>query len=188
MRCEQCQKFVSYDDSTDPEVNNLEVDDAGRISGEVRIVLTCDECSTELKEASFEIDFEPDDASPYGEFLKKHDGKGHELSLEENSFELTSRQESQVKPPGYHVFISGGGKKKDRCSFSVADGDHEKPCGKKETAGVHKIRQVPFRYQKTFYGFHGDVQVTCDGERCEKASIGVDLEDEVQAGGMDELQ
>ena len=87
MRCPDCNKFVSYDDSTDPEVE-LEVDEEGSVTGTVRIVLTCADCSTELKDAEFEVDVDAQD------FAEEHKGDGHELSVEDNGISLVSRQES----------------------------------------------------------------------------------------------
>ena len=58
MRCPDCNKFVSYDDSAEPEVNDLEVSPEGGISGSVRVFLPCGECGTELKEYTFDIDTE----------------------------------------------------------------------------------------------------------------------------------
>lgn len=53
MRCPDCNRFVSYDDGNDPEP---ELDfDNGEVTGTVRILLTCAECGTELKEGTFEV-------------------------------------------------------------------------------------------------------------------------------------
>lgn len=88
MRCDQCNKFAAYDDSTEPEVNlNFDADD-GSVTAQVRIVLTHDECGTELKEASF--DFE--ETIPK-EILEAHKGEGHDLDAEEGNTELTTRGE-----------------------------------------------------------------------------------------------
>jgi len=71
MRCPDCNKFVPYGE-TDPELD-LELaqpseDDtktaqeagtdtvAANITGTVRIVLTCEECGTELKEATLDVE------------------------------------------------------------------------------------------------------------------------------------
>lgn len=61
MRCPDCNKFVSYDDSTEPEID-VDIDDKGNVTGNVRIVLTCQECGMELKEATFDIDMDFSDA------------------------------------------------------------------------------------------------------------------------------
>lgn len=87
MRCPSCNKFASYDDSTEPEVD-LDYNDDGTFSGQVRIVLTHDECSEELKEATFDFDGEVPE-----EILAEHKGEEHDLSLEVGSTELISRTE-----------------------------------------------------------------------------------------------
>lgn len=76
MRCDQCNKFAAYDDSTEPEVD-VDLNDDGTFNGNVRIVLTCNDCSQELKEASFDFDGEVPE-----ELLKEHKGDGHSLELE----------------------------------------------------------------------------------------------------------
>jgi hypothetical protein len=89
MRCDQCNKFASYDDSTEPEADvDLAAD--GSFSGQVRIVLTCADCSQELKEASFDFDSEVPE-----KVLKAHEGDDHSLSLDTGDNELTSRYEGK---------------------------------------------------------------------------------------------
>jgi hypothetical protein len=97
MRCDQCNKFVSYDEA-DPEVNILEISDDGTVTAEVRIVNTCAECGQDLKEATFDFSEEVN--------VSAHSGKGHELSVEEGSCERTQRS-------GYFkkgVFVPAGGR------------------------------------------------------------------------------
>lgn len=94
MRCPDCSKFVSYDDSTEPEVENLEVDEDGSVTGSVRIVLCCSECGNELKEANFDLEVDA------GDFAEEHKGEGHELSVEADGFELTTRAQSQDPKTG----------------------------------------------------------------------------------------
>jgi hypothetical protein len=75
MRCNSCNKFVSFDTDTEPEVDGLEVScisqgepiekDGVRVvpvqvqvQGSVRMVNNCADCGTEMAEASLEIDQE----------------------------------------------------------------------------------------------------------------------------------
>ena len=53
MRCPQCNKFVALSSETEPEAE-LECDD-NSVSGTVRIVLTCEECGEEMKQAEFDV-------------------------------------------------------------------------------------------------------------------------------------
>lgn len=87
MRCDQCNKFAAYDDSTEPEVQ-VDLSNDGSFSGQVRIVLTHDECGQELKEASFDFEGEVPE-----EILNAHKGDGHSLDLDTDAGELTSRGE-----------------------------------------------------------------------------------------------
>src|SRR4051812_457683 len=57
MRCPDCQKFVSFDTDTEPEID-VDVDDDGTVSGTVRIVNTCSECSQELTEANLDVEID----------------------------------------------------------------------------------------------------------------------------------
>ena len=56
MRCPDCNKFVGMDDSNEPEVEDVDVDDEGCVTAEVRIANCCSECGTELKEAQFSLE------------------------------------------------------------------------------------------------------------------------------------
>lgn len=57
MRCPDCNKFVSLE-MQDPEAPDAQVDDEGIVTGTVRIVRTCAECGTELKEATLEFEID----------------------------------------------------------------------------------------------------------------------------------
>lgn len=83
MRCPDCNKFVSYDEGTDPEINSedLQINEdgiSGVVTGEVRVVLPCAECGTELKEWNGEFEME---------FEHECDGK-NEIGEEEEKFEI----------------------------------------------------------------------------------------------------
>lgn len=88
MRCPDCNKFAAYDDSNEPDV---EVDfnaDDGAVTVQARIYLTHDECGTELKEATFELE-----TTVPEEILSEHKGDDHELDADAESQELTCRTE-----------------------------------------------------------------------------------------------
>ena len=97
-RCPDCNKFVSFEEQ-DPEVNDLEVDEGGHVTANVRIVNACGDCGTELTEAN--LDLETDVKIPKG-----HTGEGHELEVEEDGAERTSRSGNFKKG----VFVPGGGR------------------------------------------------------------------------------
>lgn len=86
MRCPDCNKFVSYDTEVEPEeISALEVDSAGRVTGEFRRVLTCQDCSTELKELTFSVD----------ETVDVPEGCEHEFDEVAIDAEASSRMETK---------------------------------------------------------------------------------------------
>lgn len=93
MRCPDCSKFVSYDDSGDPEVD-VTIDEDGNISGTVRIILTCAECGTELKAADFDV-------SEKFEGWEGHVGDKHDLSVETGSSSISQRRDNPGRPARY---------------------------------------------------------------------------------------
>ncbi len=73
MRCPDCSKFVSLE-FAEPEVDNIEVDADGNVTGGVRIHRDCADCGNELKEATFDIDVTVE--------IGEHTGEGHELEID----------------------------------------------------------------------------------------------------------
>ena len=84
--CSQCTKFRSIEEQ-EPEVD-LDIN-INRITGTVRIVNSCAECSNELTEANFDIDEEVLDIG------EEHSGEGHDLNLDADSGERTQRYEGK---------------------------------------------------------------------------------------------
>lgn len=94
MRCPDCNKFVPYNSDEEPETDQLEVSDEGQVTGSVRIVNSCEECGTELKEANIDIDHTlgldesgkdghgSQSTFEEGQTIEAHTGEGHELSFE----------------------------------------------------------------------------------------------------------
>lgn len=99
MRCDQCNKFVSFDDSNEPEINREEIDVDGCLSIDGRIYLSCADCGQELKEFNFEFE----------EFLELDGHKGHDLSVNVNLSEMTQRSEGKGRglKTFYGVLIEG---------------------------------------------------------------------------------
>lgn len=71
MRCDQCNKFVSFDTESDPEVES-ETMQGTNAEVEVRITNNCAECGQEMKEARFQFEYD------FSEEIKAH----HEASQE----------------------------------------------------------------------------------------------------------
>lgn len=112
-RCPQCNTFAAYEES-DPEVDSVEIDQCERpepdesgmpdaerpapepetvaVRASVRIVNVHDNCGTELKEATLELEGTVE--IPGG-----HSGSDHELEAEEAGSERTSRQDGAPGTP-----------------------------------------------------------------------------------------
>ena len=93
--CSQCNKLASLENQ-EPEVSDLEVsgDENGfNVSCSVRIVRVSACCGDEMKETTMELQTE----SKWSEFTGGvvHDGEGHELSVDEDSSEITERTQNK---------------------------------------------------------------------------------------------
>lgn len=86
MRCPDCNKFVAYNVDEEPEENSAAVDGVW-FTAEYRRVLTCEECGTELKETTFELEHDFEDAVKA--LPPPDDGHEHEWELESSSCEPT---------------------------------------------------------------------------------------------------
>lgn len=86
MRCPECNKFMSFDDSAEPE---LDLDtDGGEVNGSARIVLTCAECGTEMKDATFAVDIDLAGSIPEGYEIE-------DSEITTQSAEMTTRQQGR---------------------------------------------------------------------------------------------
>lgn len=105
-RCPDCNKFVSLDSETEPEVN-VSVDKEGNVSGTVRIANSCQECSQEMSECTFEVDVSAPDE------VTKHLAKGqHELEVELSAsrtdrYENKTRTGKIIRNPRYQKHMYG---------------------------------------------------------------------------------
>ena len=93
MRCPDCNKFVGQEIG-DPEITLDITDDRDEasdttvtVTGDVRVVLNCAECGTELKSGDFTIEEEVK--------IEGHRGDDHALEVEEVSSEGTERQDGK---------------------------------------------------------------------------------------------
>lgn len=87
-RCNDCNKFVSYNTEMEPELENEDVDGGTHMTATVRRVLGCSECGSELK--SFEFDVDVDFAEHLEEHQKKCVAKedGEEVEYEDHSWSV----------------------------------------------------------------------------------------------------
>ena len=177
-RCPDCNKFVAYDDSQDPE-HNVDVDPEGRISGDVRIFLACEQCGTELKEGSFDV--EKDLSVEFEEHVKKggtcnvtvlNRSTGREFEIEVEIDDLSKRDEI-VKEK-----ISQQPNSEALEIIEIEDPEHELEV---ETESEITSQR---KKGKNYYGHHTTVTVTCS---CKKFEMIEEFDDEMASGEMDEL-
>lgn len=113
MRCNNCNKFVPYEDPHEVELENAEAD-SEELRITVRAVLKCGECSEELKDA--EIEFTQD-----LEIDEKH--TEHSLTVE---FDPEPATKSEGKGRYAKMFYGFEGTFKiicDECGDTVAEGN-----------------------------------------------------------------
>lgn len=84
MRCQSCQKFVSYEGGEEPEILSEEIDQGGAISVEVHLPKNCGDCGTELAYADFTLEDTID-------IPEDHEGDDHRFELELDTPEQTDR-------------------------------------------------------------------------------------------------
>lgn len=160
MRCNSCEKFVSYDEDTEPEMDDEgEVSD-GTYRAEVSRILNCGECGDELKRGTFS--FEQDFASDLEE--ADQECKGYEGAEPPEDFDADAED-------GEHEWTveSEAFENNDRTVTEDRNGK--------------KIKSA--RYMKTMRGVVGNITV-----KCEKCGLTHDfsVSDEMPSSGMDESQ
>src|SRR3990167_8079224 len=111
-RCPECNKFVGIE-LAEPEVDSLEAEipdeacpEEGMLTGEVRLVKACAECSAELEEANLDIE---------EEFTIKHEEgcKGEGLTAEGD---LSPSDSTEGKGRGTRTFYGVEGAIRVSCS------------------------------------------------------------------------
>lgn len=136
MRCPDCNKFVSFDAETEPELDTS-VDDEGVIRINARIVNTCQECGQELKEATLEIEIDlSEEATKHMEACHSGDSKEEpKWSVVDESGTRTERTQDKdrhgrpIKSSRYMKHFYGAevsaGLQCDHCNETVAEGTGE---------------------------------------------------------------
>lgn len=90
MRCPDCAKFVSME-TNDPEVETIDIDEAGNVTATVRVVRVCADCGTELKETTLEMETDVSIEGHDSEATNDDGSDKHELLVEETNVEATER-------------------------------------------------------------------------------------------------
>lgn len=92
MRCPDCNRFVSFDTETDPDVQTDPEYTDGSVTACVRIHNDCAECGTELTVATFDLEAEVKWAE--GFVPDDHQGEAHEIEIADGwEFNRTDRSE-----------------------------------------------------------------------------------------------
>jgi hypothetical protein len=115
MRCDSCNKFVSFDSEVEPEIN-IDVTDDGVVTGDVRIVNGCAECSAELTEVTMTVEADlSEQITAHREECKadpantdKHDTLEVEAEGERfDRMQTTDRSGKPIKNPRYQKHMYG---------------------------------------------------------------------------------
>jgi hypothetical protein len=164
MRCSDCNKFVSFDDTNEPEADDADVDAEGHVSGTVRVYLTCAECGTELKEASFDLNVDmTEEVAAHVKTMAE--AKGDKLA------DVVTKAEAD-----------GADAEQAKADFEDAHEACELEC---EVEAEQTSRtEGKGRSMKTFYGYHATVHLKCS---CGHEFGDAEHTDDMQASHMDEL-
>ena len=186
MRCENCQKFVSYDTEVEPEESNSPELNDGIFTASFRRVLSCADCGSEMKEAEIEIEVdatidEPEreedkpseqDVIDYelckvcGRVYIEHDG------TEQHRFEAAGEHDYDLREPAEEH------EHEWQCEV-----DDVSPTERTQTHDRHGKPIKSSRYMRRYYGVSGTLSATCDCGATASASF----EEDVQASGFDEM-
>lgn len=97
-RCPDCSKFVSLNQEEPEENSAFEIDAEGEITGELRAVLTCAECGTEMKDTTFDFSETPDEIAEHLDEATKRafdadsvEPEVHELTVNGAAYDSTER-------------------------------------------------------------------------------------------------
>lgn len=164
MRCPDCNKFVAYDDTNEPEADDADIDRDGHVSGTVRVYLSCAECGTELKEANFDLNADMT-ATVAAHHAAVAEAKADKLDVVVAKAEAEGADVEKVKADFEDAH--------DACELEVEV--EVETTSRTEGKG---------RGLKTFYGYHATVMVKCS---CGHAFGDEEHNDDMQASHMDEL-
>ncbi len=177
MRCPDCSKMVSYDEPQ-ATVESEEVSNEGLVNIEVRLVLPCAECGTELKETTFNFEIDLEHTCENRKTLCEC---GHSRIIHDPLVGCLP-QETQDKICECKQFQDLG-----EIGFEIETDNPEtteeyKPQFTTNKKGEQK--PVPMRYQKHYWGVLISGVATCN--KCGE-EIPFDDKDDIQASGMEEL-
>ena len=162
MRCPDCSKFVSFDTDREPEDLDLNVTDDGSVSGSVRIVNGCAECSTELTEATLDVEMD------FSGEVEEH----REEKRAEHDEEQAKKPEDERVPFDEEAH--------DLLSISSSEAVRS---DRRQTKTRHGKTITNPRYARQYYGAEVTVTVECKcGETFEHSEVF-----ETQASSMESM-
>jgi len=174
-RCPSCLKFAAYTTDNEPEADLQFENEA--ITGSVHCVLSSECCGDELKSADFDIDH-----SVTREDILTHveaAAKKQEITLPEDFRTWTIDQNEPELTIDSDVGFSGEITERRETTKTTAKG---------------VVKPIPPRYQKTYYGFEGTVEITVtakwqEGEEWKTLDVKIEesISDEMQASSWDEM-
>jgi hypothetical protein len=100
MKCSNCPQFTAKDTDTEPE-GDLDVDDNGLITGDIRIYNACEDCGNELEETTFSVEIDLTDA------VRQHAEQKHQAWLAEAEKPRPKVKDKPIDPRTLDMF--------DRC-------------------------------------------------------------------------
>jgi hypothetical protein len=86
MRCNSCNKFVSYSDTPDIEIDTESIEDT-EISTDITVYLTCAECGDQLKQANPGLTFDFDGTHTCDPTAEVHEFNGEQYTFYDSSAE-----------------------------------------------------------------------------------------------------
>ena len=129
MRCPECNKFVAFEEQ-EPEVEEVEIID-GKVVTAVRIVNACEQCSTELKETTIEMEKDISEMlSAHRVECKHKDQHGEEDVADFNVDETSSERDTRSEGKGRYAKMFYGARVGfkimcSHCSEQVGEGELE---------------------------------------------------------------
>jgi len=180
-RCPDCNKFVSYDDGTEPEAE-ADVDETGHITGTVRIALTCAECGTELREASFDLDV--DLSAAVEEHREKCRANQPKLPCADCGQPYADHRPRwpEEHPDALNCPVAS----KPSAVYAepeADDSEHEMEV-EVDDCELTSRTEGKGRGLKTFYGYHAAVHVRCS---CGDFESDTEASEDTQASSMEEI-
>lgn len=169
MRCENCQKFVSYDTEVEPEESNSPELEDGVFTASFTRTLSCAECGSEMKQAEIEVSVDATITEPEDKEEPECDICGFKESECQGQDDTEAPHDFEPHEEHEHDW---------QC-----ESDDLQPTERMQTHDRHGKPIKNYRYMRRYYGVSGTLRATCDcGATAEAA-----FEADEQASAFDEV-